>query len=268
MRVRKYRRPRRGIILPHDRHRSRILRPALEAEAKDVRILLPEPLDAPLVVPSEIRDPPRVIIICVLARAVDVVAVEVVRVQQGLSALCDQRHAVVDAAAGAGWSDASLARPVRLLWLGRFRRRAELGRGGPGPAAAAVGRGRIWGDGLLVGCQTRRGVAAVGVVVYDDHALFLCCGFGVGGAFTVGFGCCLVVVVMVGLWGERALRVEVQVHALAGFAGRGGDLVPVLRAEGRDVRVESPLDATFGIGAEMICMRHGAGVNKIEWEPE
>ena len=81
MRVRKYRRPRRGIILPHDRHRSRILCPALEAEAKDVRILLPEPLDAPLVVPSEIRDPPRVIIICVLARAVDVVAVEVVRVQ-------------------------------------------------------------------------------------------------------------------------------------------------------------------------------------------
>ena len=73
---------------------------------------------------------------------------------------------------------------------------------------------------------------------------------------------------MVGLWGERALRVEVQVHALAGFAGRGGDLVTVLRAEGSDVRVETPLDTTFGIGAEMICVRHGAEVNKFEWELE
>ncbi len=47
---------------------------------------------------------------------------------------------------------------------------------------------------------------------------------------------------------------------LSRFAGFGKNLVPVLLAESRDIGVESPLHASFDIGAKMIIMRHGAGL--------
>jgi hypothetical protein len=63
-----------------------------------------------------------------------------------------------------------------------------------------------------------------------------------------------------GFWGQGPLRVEEEVDALARFAGHGDDFVPVLLAECRDVRVESPLHATFDVGAEMIVVRHCAWI--------
>jgi hypothetical protein len=98
-------------------------------------------------------------------------------------------------------------------------------------------RGCIWCNGFQVGLQIRQGRFAIRVV-YDNHTLC-----GIGG---LAIGCLL------GVWGQRSLGVEVEVDTLSRVAGDGNDLVPVLLAESRDVGVEPPLQATFGIGAKMI----------------
>jgi hypothetical protein len=125
--------------------------------------------------------------------------------------------------------------PVLLPYVSRGLRRVEMG-GRPELAA----RGCIWCNGFQVGFQIRQGrQGRFGIrVVYDNHAL---CGIG-----ALAIGCLL------GVWGQRSLGVEVEVDTLSRVAGDGNDLVPVLLAESRDVGVEPPLHATFGIGAKMI----------------
>jgi hypothetical protein len=71
---------------------------------------------------------------------------------------------------------------------------------------------------------------------------------------------------LVGVWGERSFWVKVEVDALSRFAGHGDDLVPVPWTECRNVGVESPLHATFGIGAKIIWMRHGVVEWNVGWE--
>src|SRR5258708_7637497 len=117
-----------------------------------------------------------------------------------------------------------------------------------GRVELGAGRWCIWCDGIQVRTQIRRGTSAVGFV-YDDHVL---CGMGA-----------LVIGCMVGVWGQRSFGVESEVDTLSRFAGFGNNLVPVLLAESRDVGVESPLHASFDIGAKMICMRHGHGAGLI-----
>jgi hypothetical protein len=50
------------------------------------------------------------------------------------------------------------------------------------------------------------------------------------------------------------------VDTLCGFAGYGYDFVPVLFAESRDVRVDPLLHAALDVGAEMVVVRHDAGL--------
>jgi len=63
-----------------------------------------------------------------------------------------------------------------------------------------------------------------------------------------------------GFRGQRSLRVEEEVDTLSRFTGYGHDFVPVLFTESGDVSVESPLHATFGVGAELVGVRHDARV--------
>jgi hypothetical protein len=56
------------------------------------------------------------------------------------------------------------------------------------------------------------------------------------------------------------LGVKERVDALSGFAGYSYDFVPVLFAESCDVRVDPLLHAAFDVGAEMVVVRHDAGL--------
>jgi hypothetical protein len=183
-----------------------VLHPILKA--KDGRILPPELFDPRLVILPKGRYPllsvlgggggslvvmeydllalevlscAAVLLQEVVAAALDV-AVEVG--VQGLPALHDGRHGVRDT----GGIYASLA-PVFLLRVPWGLRRAELG---GGPELGTRGR-RIWGDGVQVGSQTRRGIfSAVRVAVYDNHTLC-----GVGAWAIRGRRCCF----LIGCWG-------------------------------------------------------------------
>ena len=101
-----------------------------------------------------------------------------------------------------------------------------------GPKVAAVRN-------VVHGIQSRAGAVAFGVV-YDDRLLL-----GIDGLW---------------LRVQGSLGVEEWVDTLSGFAGNGYDFIPVLFAESRDVVIDPPLHATFDVGAEVVVVRHDAGL--------